>query len=420
MSTLKERIDVVNSNVVNGKTIIAEAITNKGVSANSSDTFPILANKISEIQSGSEQGDYLVTFWDFDGTILKQEYVNHGEDATPPDEPEHQYLVFDTWNMPYTNITEDTDIGAIYNTDDGATYIFIELDESTELEAQSGRLQVSNSSTEITIDWGDGNSDSGSPFSSNVYTHIYAEYGSYIIKVYRSSGSGTFNWIDSISVGYNRTRYVRKIYLGSNLSNSTIWIANGSEMLEYVSISNSVTNIMFRDCRSLKHIVLPNHITSTVVDFASGCYILDKVVSNKLLSTENYTFSNCYSLQHINIADELNIKNWIFNSCYNLKIFPSIIKGNPTDAVFSSCYSLKKITISDSITSIGNSIFGYCYNLRQITVLRTTPPTLNSSAFNQIFNFKIYVPDESVEAYKTATNWTQYASRIYPLSQKPE
>lgn len=29
----------------------------------------------------------------------------------------------------------------------------------------------------------------------------------------------------------------------------------------------------------------------------------------------------------------------------------------------------------------------------------------------------IYVPEESVQAYKTATNWTRYASRIKPMKK---
>jgi hypothetical protein len=50
---------------------------------------------------------------------------------------------------------------------------------------------------------------------------------------------------------------------------------------------------------------------------------------------------------------------------------------------------------------------------------RTTPPTLaNKNAFNNINSIcKIYVPDASVTAYKTATNWVTYADYIYPMSE---
>jgi hypothetical protein len=35
---------------------------------------------------------------------------------------------------------------------------------------------------------------------------------------------------------------------------------------------------------------------------------------------------------------------------------------------------------------------------------------------NNTNNCPIYVPDAAVEAYKTATNWSQYSDRIYPIS----
>ena len=48
MATIKERIDNVTENVTDGKTDIASAITELGVSASSDETFNSLANKILE------------------------------------------------------------------------------------------------------------------------------------------------------------------------------------------------------------------------------------------------------------------------------------------------------------------------------------------------------------------------------------
>ena len=52
-------------------------------------------------------GDYLVRFIDFDGTKLKEQWVNAGQAATAPTPPTHQYLTFDEWNNDYTNIQHD-------------------------------------------------------------------------------------------------------------------------------------------------------------------------------------------------------------------------------------------------------------------------------------------------------------------------
>lgn len=51
MATIKQRIDNVTENVTDGKQDIASAITEKGVSSSSGDTFTIMANKIRTIQA---------------------------------------------------------------------------------------------------------------------------------------------------------------------------------------------------------------------------------------------------------------------------------------------------------------------------------------------------------------------------------
>jgi len=47
-----------------------------------------------------------------------------------------------------------------------------------------------------------------------------------------------------------------------------------------------------------------------------------------------------------------------------------------------------------------------------VIVNATTPPTLGASAFNNTNDCPIYVPCSSVSAYKAASNWSTYASRI--------
>ena len=85
---------------------------------------------------------------------------------------------------------------------------------------------------------------------------------------------------------------------------------------------------------------------------------------------------------------------------------------------FQYCYSLTNISIPNSVTSIGNNAFHSCSSLLEYKIYRTTPPTLAAiTAFTGINSIcKIYVPDASVTAYKTATNWSTYADYIYPLS----
>lgn len=95
-------------------------------------------------------------------------------------------------------------------------------------------------------------------------------------------------------------------------------------------------------------------------------------------------------------------------------------------AAFQYCSGLTTVTIGSGLTSIGDAqtgdregAFQYCSGLESITIKAVTPPTIigtNNRAFIDTNNCPIYVPAESVNAYKTASeNWSFYADRIFPI-----
>jgi hypothetical protein len=85
------------------------------------------------------------------------------------------------------------------------------------------------------------------------------------------------------------------------------------------------------------------------------------------------------------------------------------------DRVFRSCSNLTDVTIGSGVTSIGVMAFTFCSSLASVTVNATTPPTLGGSAFDgTAAALKIYVPAESVDAYKTA--WSAYADKIEAIA----
>ena len=110
------------------------------------------------------------------------------------------------------------------------------------------------------------------------------------------------------------------------------------------------------------------------------------------------------------------IKDGAFNRCSKLTgiTLPNSII-NIGDKTFQQCSNLSSITIPSGVTSIGSDAFKLCINLTSITVEATTPPTLGNRAFNNTNNCPIYVPAESVDTYKTATNWSTYADRIQAI-----
>ena len=85
---------------------------------------------------------------------------------------------------------------------------------------------------------------------------------------------------------------------------------------------------------------------------------------------------------------------------------------------FSGCTSLTEVTIPSTVTSIGMGAFNDCTNLISIIVFPKTPPSLANTAAISDATTSIYVPDASVDAYKQATNWSNFADIIHPLSEK--
>ena len=111
------------------------------------------------------------------------------------------------------------------------------------------------------------------------------------------------------------------------------------------------------------------------------------------------------------------IGNWAFYGCTSLSsiTIPDSVTSIGENA-FSGCTSLTGITIPDSVTSIGNYAFEFCDSLSSIILLPETPPTLGTNAFNDIaINAVIYVPSESVDGYKSADRWSDYADIIQPI-----
>ena len=128
-----------------------------------------------------------------------------------------------------------------------------------------------------------------------------------------------------------------------------------------------------------------------------------------------YGLRNMTSCRLPNNIDK--IPSRCFYDCFSLTsiTIPYSVTEISYDA-FYDCSKLKNISIPSNVTSIGDRALRNCSGLTSITVEATTPPTLKSDdAFDGTNNCPIYVPPQSVDAYKSATNWSTYASRIQAI-----
>ena len=198
-----------------------------------------------------------------------------------------------------------------------------------------------------------------------------------------------------------------------------------------INIPSGTTTIgdyVFCECTSLTSLTIPSGVTSIGNYAFSGCSNLTNItIPNSVTSIGERAFNSCRHLTRVNsningeciIPNSVTtIGNYAFNYCSSLTsvTIPSSvtsIDGN----VFRDCSGLATVTIPSSVTSIGIQAFSGCYSLTSITVEATTPPTLNNvNAFANTNDCPIYVPAESVNTYKTTSNWSTYADRIQAIS----
>lgn len=140
-------------------------------------------------------------------------------------------------------------------------------------------------------------------------------------------------------------------------------------------------------------------------------------IPNNVTSIGNYAFIYCSALTSITIPNSVTIiGKQAFANCTSLTSIniPSSITSIGQSA-FSGCTSLTNVTIPNSVTSIRQYAFRGCTSLSSVTCLATIPPTLEYDVFDNTNDCPIYVPEDSVDAYKAASGWSTYASRIQAI-----
>ena len=179
-----------------------------------------------------------------------------------------------------------------------------------------------------------------------------------------------------------------------NIKDGTTLIADGAfsgcSGLTSVTIPNSVTSIgyqAFYNCKALTSITIPNSVTSIGYQAFSGCSGLTSLsIPNSVTSIGNYAFSGCSGLTSLTIPNSVT---------------------SIGEYAFWGCSGLTSLTIPNSVTSIGLCAFQDCYGVTSITCEANTPPDCQYFGFGDVI---VYVPTNSVEAYKKADVWKDFSN----------
>ena len=174
------------------------------------------------------------------------------------------------------------------------------------------------------------------------------------------------------------------IELGTNAFNSC-------PSLERVSIPNGLNRIagnVFQACSNLEGLTLP-YVKYTGQYIAASSGITYLVLEDGWTSVPAYAFYGCSKLTSISLPDSL-----------------TSIAIN----AFEACKAITNLTIPKNVTSIGGASLRNCTNLATLEMKPVSPPSISNSTLQGCGALtEIIVPVGSLDAYKSATNWSVFA-----------
>ena len=332
---------------------------------------------------GQPEGTHTVQFIDVDGTILKSQYVADGGSATPPANPTREKCQFVKWSDPYTNITRDTDVFALYKSSDGNSWYRVKANANYRMN-----LTIRcDTASPVIIDWGDGSSDTATERNRYIeFRHDYAE--------------GFNGWVKVSSEGNHR--------LGSNDADGNpcvIEVVVGDKVATIGPVASQMFNLrsivipdtvkecegyLFYICQSLLSLALPDGIKKISMNKALSMTDLRYVRLPKTLTEMPANMlGSSYSLQSIVIPEGVtSIGASSFQDCVNLQsiVIPEGVTSIGASA-FRGCSSLQSIAIPASVTSIGDLAFQMCINLQRI-VIPASVISIGKSAFQNCSNLR--------------------------------
>lgn len=178
----------------------------------------------------------------------------------------------------------------------------------------------------------------------------------------------------------------------------------------------------FRGTQATK-VTIPSRLTNL-----RGLFQYNSSIKRVVYEGTNYTFGT-YAFQSCSAKDIADVlpdgfkaftTSMFVNSTVKRAEIPEGVASLPI-SLFQYNFYLEELVLPSTLTSIGNNALNSVGNRGDGLVIvckATTPP--NAAGLVNTNNIQnIYVPDNSVAAYQAASGWSNFASKIKPMSQRP-
>lgn len=181
--------------------------------------------------------------------------------------------------------------------------------------------------------------------------------------------------------------------LNSDVTSIRQFAFRGATALVSINLPNatSINTNAFYGCTKLTSVNMPK-VTKTSDNVFNGCSILPSIVLPSLTTGGGYMFRYCYKLLTIDLPVITNIVANMFTDC---RILTALILRSPT-----------------MCTLANTSAFSNCYHFHGTTNSQYNP--------NGLKDGYIYCPSALIDSYKTATNWSTFASQFRAIEDYPE
>lgn len=472
MGTIADKLAYLN----NTKAAIRSALNSKGAQAGEELPFRDYAELIQGLGAGGSVGPSDVNFLDFDGSLVAAYSLDElAQLSSMPTAPQHEGLISQGWNQTLEQLKSagrPADVGAVYTTSDGATRLLLEV-QGSRLSVNLALMQ--SQANGVAIDWGDGSPSETMPGTGAIYpSHEYGAAGSYTVSLLPTStcdlvlgDNSSSNCVmgSILEASSSELAVLRGVRLGQRIviGESAFAYCCGLRDISMPTGLAALGGLCFSDCTALQGIVLPATLEQMGEYAFINCYGLrDVAFSSCSIGLGAFTacgslrsaclpegmtelcdeaFAECDALNRISLPASMStIGVTSFYSCRGLTelILPDTVTGVDVSAftlcsalhtlhlgsgllsiggdAFSSCNALTEVTIPASVTSIGSNAFSYCFGLAACRMLAETPPAIDGPIFSEApDDFVILVPASSVETYKAAEGWSDYADRIMAI-----
>lgn len=238
-----------------------------------------------------------------------------------------------------------------------------------------------------------------------------------------SIADGSYPWGDYVgteSVINSRMYSAQALasYSNTNLTSITQDGAFSFSRLVTFSAPNLETlsnkSAVFQYCQQLTSADLGKVTVLPASTFYGSNYLRAVPNADILTSVGQQCFSFNSTITDLDLAKVESIGPFAFAQCGNLRTIrlPSII--NLTANIFNNSHKIEVADLGASCLSVTNSAFSGCRIELTLIMRATNPPTLNGSFMLGSGGavISIRVPATSVDAYKAAANWSNYAPII--------